>query len=46
MNFKIFAIIFTLVMSILATAMAGKDGETIIIGEHGGIIVKGGKKVS
>lgn len=47
MNFNIFALIFTIVMSIIAsTALAGKDDGTIIIGENGGIVYKGGKKVS
>lgn len=46
MNFKIFAFIFGVLLSILATSMAGDKGGTIIIGQNGGMIVKGGKKVS
>lgn len=48
MNIKLFFSVLLFVLSILTPALAGgdKDDDTIIIGEMGQILYKGGKKVS
>lgn len=37
--------ILIVIMFVSCTMAGGKDGDTIIIGEDGGIVYKGGKKV-
>lgn len=47
MNRKLLVPSLLVVLMLVSCTMAGKDGDTIIIGEDGGIVYKGGgKKVS